>query len=103
MVSVWDNGCGMSKVELNEWAVMNLTMEDKGIQPQEESRGRATQASGTKQLGSELSYFGVGSKNAAFFMGRCIKVTSKAAANVLVHELSIHADELEQRCAVTSL
>ena len=67
MVSVWDNGSGMTKTQLNQWAVMNLTMEDRGQQPLEESRSRVTQATGgTKQLCSDLSYFGVGSKNAVW-------------------------------------
>jgi hypothetical protein len=98
LVSVWDNGCGMSLRQLNEWAVMNLTMEDRGIKPQGERRGRGTQSkSSTKQLCSDLSYFGVGSKNAAFFMGRSITIASKCQDNVLVHELSISADALEKR------
>ena len=103
LVSVWDNGCGMSLRALNEWAVMNLTMEDRGLQPQEAERPRATQGArgATKQLCSDLSYFGVGSKNAAFFMGRCITLASKSAENVLVHELQISADALEQRYQVS--
>ena len=98
LVSVWDNGCGMSMRQLSEWAVMNLTMEDRGQKPREQDRPRQTQgAASAKQLCSDLSYFGVGSKNAAFFMGRCIKLASKSRDNVLVHELQISADALEQR------
>ena len=29
---VEDNGCGMTKQQLNQWAVMNLSMEDRGLQ-----------------------------------------------------------------------
>jgi structural maintenance of chromosomes flexible hinge domain-containing protein 1 len=102
LVSVWDNGCGMSLRQLSEWAVMNLTMEDRGIQPLEVERPRKTQAkASSKQLCSDLSYFGVGSKNAAFFMGRCIKLESKSQDNVLVHELMLSADALEQRYQVS--
>jgi structural maintenance of chromosomes flexible hinge domain-containing protein 1 len=102
IVSVWDNGCGMSLRQLNEWAVMNLTMEDRGMKPQGELRSRETQSKAiTKQLCSDLSYFGVGSKNAAFFMGRNITISSKSNDNVLVHELSISADALEQRYQVS--
>jgi hypothetical protein len=39
----------------------------------------------------------VGSKNAAFFMGRCIKVASRQRRDPFVHELAIGAQELEQR------
>ena len=98
LVSVWDNGCGMDVRQLSEWAVMNLTMEDRGQKPQELERPRQTQHNAaSKQLCSDLSYFGVGSKNAAFFIGRCIKLTSKSAFSTLVQELQISADALEQR------
>ena len=101
VLAVWDNGCGMTLRQLSEWAVMNLTMEDRGIQPQEAARPRQTQAAvSAKQLCSDLSYFGVGSKNAAFFMGRSIQLISKSADNVLVHELTLSADALEQRYKV---
>lgn len=101
-VSVWDNGCGMNKRQLNEWAVMHLTMEDRGQQPKEVATARHEQGSGAaKQLNSDLSYFGVGSKNAAFFMGRCIRVTTKSPENVLVHEMEISADRLEERYQVS--
>lgn len=39
----------------------------------------------------------VGSKNAAFYLGRCIKMATKQAATRFVHELSISAAELEKR------
>ena len=39
----------------------------------------------------------VGSKNAAFFMGRCIKLSTRRANSAYVHELHIAAAELEQR------
>ena len=39
----------------------------------------------------------VGSKNAAFFMGRCIKLSTRRANSAYVHELCIAAAELEQR------
>lgn len=39
----------------------------------------------------------VGSKNAAFFAGRVVKVVTKTAESRLVHELCLRADNLEQR------
>ncbi len=63
LVSVWDNGCGMTKRELNEWAVMNLSMEDRGSQPVEQAVQRGDkQGSGVSRfLTGNLSYFGVSS------------------------------------------
>jgi hypothetical protein len=52
----------MGKRELNEWAVMNLSMEDRGQQPREpDARGHgATQRNGAERfLSGNLSYFGV--------------------------------------------
>lgn len=39
----------------------------------------------------------VGSKNAAFYMGRCIRVATKPADSAYVHELGIAAEALEAR------
>lgn len=39
----------------------------------------------------------VGSKNAAFYMGRCIRVATKPADSAYVHELGIAAEVLEAR------
>ncbi len=115
----------MTKRELNDWAVMNLSMEDRGEQPQEPDVGHGpTQRNGPERfLSGNLSYFGVcppphgnvpyhpyertgadgahdvqvGSKNAAFFMGSCTKVVTKSAQSSFVHELSLAAEELEER------
>ncbi|KAK9820414.1 hypothetical protein WJX72_010046 [[Myrmecia] bisecta] len=96
LISVLDNGSGMTVPELNQWAVMNLSMEDRGLQPaagNSDARGNAAD----RFLTSDLSFFGVGSKNAAFFMGKSIKIVTKPAASQYVHELCIVAAELEQR------
>ncbi len=39
----------------------------------------------------------VGSKNAAFFMGKCIKIATRSAGSSFVHELGIAAADLEER------
>ena len=78
-IAVEDNGCGMTAQELNEWAVMNLSMQDRGIAPEEPAAnaraGAAAAGAGAGRfLSGELSFFGVGSKNAAFFLGNSIQV-----------------------------
>ena len=57
LLSVWDNGEGMTKQQLSQWAVMNLSMEDKGCRPKEGST-RANVGVG-RFLAGNLSYFGV--------------------------------------------
>ena len=54
-------GCGMGKRELSEWAVMNLSMEDRGAAPQEADCAHGpTQRNGPDRfLSGNLSYFGV--------------------------------------------
>lgn len=39
----------------------------------------------------------MGSKNAAFYLGKTIKMSTKQADGKYVHELSISASDLEQR------
>jgi len=50
----------------------------------------------------------VGSKNAAFFMGKCIKIATRSTGSDFVHELGIAAADLEERykahgASITSL
>ncbi|PRW58303.1 Structural maintenance of chromosomes flexible hinge domain-containing 1 [Chlorella sorokiniana] len=100
LVAIQDNGCGMSKQELADWAVMNLSMEERGAQPQEPAAGRgngAAAAGAGRFLTGDLSFFGVGSKNAGFFMGSSIKVATKRADELYVHELCLAAADLEAR------
>lgn len=179
----------MSKQALNDWAVMNLSMEDRGqklTEPEPAPRGQPALTGAGSFLTGDLSYFGVGypscfhnshimpwryhanimplqcivevypesvsecceqsgmltsncnvgstccpapnilgplllhilvlnhasaneiadswfpfmqvgSKNAAFFMGQSVKVTTKRADSPYVHELALVAAELEQR------
>ncbi len=46
-------------------------------------------AAGSRYLSSDISYFGVGSKNAAFYLGRTVKVITKTEDSAYVHELCI--------------
>ena len=62
LICVRDNGSGMSKEALNEWAVMNLSMEDRGQQPTEAEpagRGQPSLTGAGNFLTGDLSYFGV--------------------------------------------
>lgn len=60
LISVWDNGCGMAKKELNEWAIMNLSMEDKSAGSNGDcSEAAQSAAPAAKFLSGNLSYFGV--------------------------------------------
>ena len=56
----------MTSRALNEWAVMNLSMEDRGDKPTEEpvKRGNKMGLGATRFLNGNLSYFGVSSSSA---------------------------------------
>ncbi len=59
---------------------------------------RSAYPGGGRYLSGDLSFFGVGSKNAAFFMGSSVKLaTRQAGAGDVVHELCIVGAELERR------
>ncbi|GLC56261.1 hypothetical protein PLESTB_001085700 [Pleodorina starrii] len=96
LIRVQDNGRGMTPKELGEWAVMNLSMEDRGLLPSAGQRA-SEQAGGGRYLSGDLSFFGVGSKNAAFFMGSTVKLATRQAGSEYVHELHIAGAELERR------
>lgn len=75
-------------------------MEERGAAPQEpeaEGRGRVAAPAANRFLTGDLSFFGVGSKNAAFFMGSSVKVTTRKAGERYVHELCLAAADLEAR------
>lgn len=99
MICIQDNGCGMSKTELRDWAVMNYTMEERGLSSEEatEMGNRLQEVTRKQYLTGNLSYFGVGSKNAAFFMGSTVKVVTRKAEERYVHELTLAAEDLEKR------
>jgi hypothetical protein len=99
LIVIEDNGCGMTKQELNEWAVMNYSMEERGAAPTEPDVNlRTAAAAGAGRfLTGDLSFFGVGSKNAAFFMGSTVKVVTKNADSRFISELTLGANELEAR------
>jgi len=101
LVCVSDNGCGMTKHELNDWAVMNYSMEERGTAPKEpEAAGRGSSSADVgagRFLSGDLSFFGVGSKNAAFFIGSDVKVVTRKTGERYVHELCLAANELEER------
>jgi hypothetical protein len=52
---------------------------------------------GERYLSSDISFFGVGSKNAAFYLGGSVKVVTRSADSDYVHELCIRGAELERR------
>ena len=120
LVSVWDNGAGMSKAALNAWAVMNLAVseradeggsgggrggdanenrndDDDGVSLSPALAAAPDALASARHLNGDLSYFGVGSKNAAFFLGRRVGVATSRRGEGVVRELALDAAALEAR------
>ncbi len=57
VTQVWDNGEGMTAEGLRQWAVMNLSMEDRGMQPSQPPDAAGSGAGSF--LDAQLSFFGV--------------------------------------------
>ena len=127
-IFIEDNGTGMNKAQLNDWAVMNLSKSERdlegaapgpvssesdtrnsisvsGLESQHHLCTGTQQTQKQKQAGwkqdrflfSSLSFFGVGSKNAAFFLGNSVHMATKQEGNIFVHDLLLNANELERK------
>ena len=67
---------------------MNLSMEDRGQQPADKSpvmgcSQALAKSAHTCFLTSDISFFGVGSKNACFYLGSATKVRAPPCASKL--------------------
>ncbi|KAM9337171.1 structural maintenance of chromosomes flexible hinge domain-containing protein 1 [Symphorus nematophorus] len=90
-VVILDNGCGMTTKQLNNWAVYRYSKfkrtQDVYVQPDPVRRS----------LNSDISYFGVGGKQAAFYIGESCRMISKPAGSPDVHELVLSKEDFERK------
>ena len=111
-------GAGWARA-LGAWAVMNLPAADRPADGDGEGEGgpadglaasasphgspevvpAASALAAARHLTGDLSFFGVGSKNAAFYLGRSVRVTTRSPNDGVVRELALDAAELEARYA----
>ncbi|RVE58687.1 hypothetical protein OJAV_G00196650, partial [Oryzias javanicus] len=97
-VLVLDNGCGMTSKQLNDWAVYRLskfTRESSTFSSQNEGYVRPDYV--PRSLNSDISYFGVGGKQAAFFIGDSVRMISKPWNSPYVHELALSKEDFQQK------
>uniref|UniRef100_A0A665WKZ3 Structural maintenance of chromosomes flexible hinge domain containing 1 n=1 Tax=Echeneis naucrates TaxID=173247 RepID=A0A665WKZ3_ECHNA len=95
-VLVLDNGCGMTSKQLNNWAVFRLskfTRENNTF----EQKGYVRPAPVFRSLNSDISYFGVGGKQAVFFIGNSVRMISKPVDSPDVHELVLSKEDFERK------
>jgi len=84
-VVICDNGSGMDRNDLKEFATVSLDQESRN---KELEVGR-----------SMISKFGVGAKHAGFFLGTSISVISKTREADTIYEFSMDKAAFESRSA----
>lgn len=97
-VVVMDNGCGMTSKQLNNWAVYRLSKfirENSTFQSEEASYVQPDPV--PRSLNSDISYFGVGGKQAVFYIGQSVRMISKPASSPDVHEFIMSKDDFERK------
>lgn len=97
-VVVMDNGCGMTSKQLNNWAVYRLSkfIRENGTFQREEA-GYEQPDPVPRSLNSDISYFGVGGKQAVFYIGQSVRMISKSASSPDVHEFIMSKEDFEHK------
>ncbi|XP_072175383.1 structural maintenance of chromosomes flexible hinge domain-containing protein 1-like [Diadema setosum] len=101
MVAVMDNGRGMTSRELNNWAIYRLSKfnrkrKKRDVDNTSENNEREEENI-PLSLNSDISYFGVGGKQAVFFIGDSARMISKPKDSKDVHEMTVSREEFERR------
>ncbi|XP_068199781.1 structural maintenance of chromosomes flexible hinge domain-containing protein 1 isoform X2 [Antennarius striatus] len=95
---VLDNGCGMTSKKLNNWAVLRRSKFSKDNSTfASEEEVYVPPAPVPRSLNSDISYFGVGGKQAVFYIGDSARMITKTAGSPDVHELVLSKEEFERK------
>eukprot|EP00057_Strongylocentrotus_purpuratus_P003961 XP_003727734.1 PREDICTED: structural maintenance of chromosomes flexible hinge domain-containing protein 1 [Strongylocentrotus purpuratus] len=97
MVCILDNGKGMTTRELNNWAIFRLSKFNRKRQRLEQGNNSDGDRDIPKSLNSDISFFGVGGKQAVFFIGDSARMISKPKGSRDVHEMTVSKEEFERR------
>ncbi|TSL34555.1 Structural maintenance of chromosomes flexible hinge domain-containing protein 1 [Bagarius yarrelli] len=97
-IVVKDNGCGMTSKELNNWAVYRLSKFNRDNSTfKSDKLGYVRPSAVPRSLNSDISYFGVGGKQAVFYIGQCVRIISKPVGSPDVHEFVMSKEDFEQK------
>lgn len=80
-----DNGCGMDELRIQQYATFALTKEKRNIVPN---------ASGNSSF---IGKFGVGAKQAGFYLGKRIKLITKTAEATHPLQFTLDYEELQKK------
>ncbi|XP_074656148.1 structural maintenance of chromosomes flexible hinge domain-containing protein 1-like [Tubulanus polymorphus] len=110
MICVIDNGKGMNPRQLNNWAVYRLskfnrntkdsrnkTGDESGNSDKEDADDSSQTVNAPRSLNSDISYFGVGGKQAIFFIGTATRMITKPKNSRDVHELWLSKEDFERK------
>ncbi|XP_054840467.1 structural maintenance of chromosomes flexible hinge domain-containing protein 1 isoform X2 [Eublepharis macularius] len=96
-VAFIDNGRGMTSKQLNHWAVYRLSKFTRQGDIESDHSGYVRPSPVPRSLNSDISYFGVGGKQAVFFVGQSTRMISKPADAQDVHELVLSKEDFERK------
>ncbi|XP_017327848.1 structural maintenance of chromosomes flexible hinge domain-containing protein 1 isoform X1 [Ictalurus punctatus] len=97
-VVVMDNGRGMTSKELNNWAVYRLSKFNRDDRTfRSDKSGYVRPSAVPRSLNSDISYFGVGGKQAVFYIGQSVRIISKPGGSPDVHEFVMSKEDFEQK------
>ncbi|XP_036453720.1 structural maintenance of chromosomes flexible hinge domain-containing protein 1 [Colossoma macropomum] len=97
-VVVIDNGRGMTSKELNNWAVYRLSKFNRDDSTfQSDHSGYVRPSPVPRSLNSDISYFGVGGKQAVFYIGQSVRIMSKPVGSPDAHEFVMSKEDFEQK------
>ncbi|KAM3928403.1 structural maintenance of chromosomes flexible hinge domain-containing protein 1 [Leptodactylus fuscus] len=96
-IAVIDNGKGMSSVQLKNWAVYRLSKFRRGSEGYSNEPGYVRPPSVARSLNSDISYFGVGGKQAVFFIGHSTRIITKTSGSQDIHEFLLSKDDFEKK------
>ncbi|XP_066579517.1 structural maintenance of chromosomes flexible hinge domain-containing protein 1 isoform X2 [Amia ocellicauda] len=97
-VVVLDNGSGMSIKQLNNWAVYRLSkFSRKDHEFESDHSGYIRPSPVPRSLNSDISYFGVGGKQAVFYIGQSTRMITRPLGSLDVHELVLSKDDFEKK------
>ncbi|XP_029313476.1 structural maintenance of chromosomes flexible hinge domain-containing protein 1 [Cottoperca gobio] len=91
---VLDNGHGMTSQMLQNWAVYRLS---KFMRKDSDQERYVRPDPVPRSLNSDISFFGVGGKQAVFYIGDSTRMISKAAGCPDVHELILSKEDFERK------
>ena len=94
VLCIWDNGCGMHLQQMKEFATYGLDPKRRGLREHIPSNYSEQEE---LFLNSRISQFGVGSKQAAFFIGDRFLLMTKPGDRQTVSELYMSKEELNAR------